>query len=125
MPSRISVSRRRLLGGAALFALAPVSTALVSCASSPEAALPNVQPLGQSSFAAYREDTLAWVSARRKFVSGDHAAELRWNTPSETLPRDGKVGTRGILLIHGLGDSPWSFVDQARTQLNTKNLPKR
>ena len=115
MPSRISVSRRRLLGGAALFALAPVSTALVSCASSPEAALPNVQPLGQSSFAAYREDTLAWVSARRKFVSGDHAAELRWNTPSETLPRDGKVGTRGILLIHGLGDSPWSFVDQART----------
>ena len=74
-----------------------------------------MQPLGQTSFAAYAAETRAWVNARRKFVSDDPAAELRWNTPSETLPAG---GTRGILLIHGLGDSPWSFVDQARTYAN-------
>lgn len=116
--SRPLLSRRRLLGGAAVLAAIPLTATLASCATSPRAEVAGVQPLGQTSFAAYAAETRAWVNARRKFVSDDPAAELRWNTPSETLPAGDAVGTRGILLIHGLGDSPWSFVDQARTYAN-------
>lgn len=116
--SRPLLSRRRLLGGAAVLAAIPLTATLASCATSPRAEVAGVQPLGQTSFAAYAAETRAWVNARRKFVSDDPAAELRWNTPSEPLPAGDAVGTRGILLIHGLGDSPWSFVDQARTYAN-------
>src|SRR5476649_67099 len=39
----------------------------------------------------------------------DHAAELAWNAPREWRPTGVPKG--GILLVHGLGDSPWSFHD--------------
>jgi esterase/lipase len=66
-------------------------------------------PLGQASFAAYRHQTLEWLQANRTFQTDDHAAELSWNTPREWRPRG--VARRGILLVHGLGDSPFSFND--------------
>lgn len=66
-------------------------------------------PLGQSSFAEYRQQTLAWLQQNRTFQTDDHAAELEWNAPREWRPVG--VAKRGILLVHGLGDSPWSFND--------------
>lgn len=69
-------------------------------------------PLGQSSFAEYRQQTLAWMQKNRTFQSDDHAAELEWNAPREWRPEGG--AKRGILLVHGLGDSPWSFIDIGR-----------
>lgn len=66
-------------------------------------------PLGQTSFAEYREQTMAWIQQNRTFQTDDHAAELEWNAPHEWRPVG--VPTRGILLVHGLGDSPWSFID--------------
>lgn len=66
-------------------------------------------PLGQASFAEYRQQTLAWIQANRTFQTDDHGAELEWNAPREWRP-DG-VAKRGILLVHGLGDSPFSFND--------------
>lgn len=76
--------------------------ALQACAS-------NVTPLGQNSFAEYRQQTLEWMQQHRTFQTDDHATELEWNAPHEWRP----VGTpkSGILLVHGLGDSPWSFND--------------
>jgi esterase/lipase len=70
-------------------------------------------PLGQSSFAEYRQQTLVWLQQNRTFQTDDHAAELEWNAPREWRPAG--VAKRGILLVHGLGDSPWSFNDVGQT----------
>lgn len=66
-------------------------------------------PLGQKSFAAYQAETRTWLSRHRQFQSPDIEAELGWNAPREWRPAG--TPTRGILLVHGLGDSPWSFSD--------------
>lgn len=66
-------------------------------------------PLGQSCFEDYRADTLNWVSERREFQTADRRAELAWNSPCEWHPQG--QPEKGILLVHGLGDSPWSFTD--------------
>ncbi|RAU44671.1 alpha/beta hydrolase [Pseudomonas sp. RIT412] len=76
--------------------------ALHACAS-------NDVPLGQASFAEYRQQTVAWLQQHRDFQTRDHGAELEWNAPQEWRPNG--VAKRGILLVHGLGDSPWSFHD--------------
>ncbi len=68
-------------------------------------------PLGQSDFATYRTETLAWLEERRDFQTQDRVAELAWNAPREWLPEP--PPEKGILLVHGLGDSPWSFTDIA------------
>jgi len=70
-------------------------------------------PLGQSSFAQYREQTLEWMQQHRTFQTDDHAAELEWNAPREWRPAGQPKS--GILLVHGLGDSPWSFNDVGTT----------
>lgn len=60
-------------------------------------------------FADYRQQTLTTLEQRRSFQTADHAAELQWNAPQEWRPTGQPEG--GILLVHGLGDSPWSFHD--------------
>lgn len=66
-------------------------------------------PLGQSSFAQYQQQTRDYVAAHRAFQTLDKPAELRLNTPQEWRPA--QSARKGILLIHGLGDGPGSFVD--------------
>ncbi|SEQ66597.1 Esterase/lipase [Pseudomonas cuatrocienegasensis] len=66
-------------------------------------------PLGQASFAAYQDEARQWLQQARDFQSPDHRAELDWNAPQEWRPE--QPASRGILLVHGLGDSPWSFSD--------------
>lgn len=61
------------------------------------------------SFAEYRQQTLKTLEQRRNFQAADHGTEVQWNGPQEWRP-EGQP-TRGILLVHGLGDSPWSFHD--------------
>ena len=109
-----STSRRRLLGAAAAAPLLAGTGLLSGCASQPAVPLPLVQPLGQSTFAAYAADTRAWIESRRRWATADHALELEANAPSESLPPEGMPVLGGVLCIHGLGDSPWSFVDQAK-----------
>lgn len=67
-------------------------------------------PLGQHSFQRYQQETRDWVAARRAFQTLDKKQELAWNTPQEWRPSGGKPA-KGILLVHGLGDSPGSFSD--------------
>ena len=109
----LRTTRRRLLAGGTLLALSAAAGGLTACASRPGREA--VQPLGQSTFAQYAKETRAWIAARRDFVRTDHADELEWNSPSELHPPEGMALKGGILLIHGLGDSPWSFVDQKRS----------
>src|SRR5690606_2204589 len=67
-----------------------------------------------ASFADYQAKTRQMVAERRSFQSDDHAAEIRYNTPQEWRPDEQSPSPgaqRGILLAHGLGDSPFSFSD--------------
>lgn len=68
-------------------------------------------PLAQKSFAEYQQQTRDFVAAHRAFQTLDKASELRLNTPQEWSPA--QHARKGILLIHGLGDGPGSFVDIA------------
>ncbi len=66
-------------------------------------------PLGQQSFAAYQQDARRWVAANRSYQIRDPGTEIALNIPREWRPE--KKPDKGILLIHGLGDSPFSFND--------------
>ncbi|RZA09024.1 MAG: alpha/beta fold hydrolase, partial [Proteobacteria bacterium] len=82
---------------------------LLLCAVTLQACASTEVPLGQASFAEYRQQTIAWMEQNRTFQTPDHPAEIEWNAPREWRPSG--PATRGILLVHGLGDSPWSFND--------------
>lgn len=71
-------------------------------------------PAAAVSFEDYRRETIQHIQAGRHFQLADHDAELTWNTPQEWRPASSEKGSyprKGILLVHGLGDSPWSFRD--------------
>ncbi|EGJ49452.1 alpha/beta hydrolase [Desulfocurvibacter africanus] len=85
--------------------LACLLAALAACSSTQT----SVAPLGQASFALYQAETRQWLEEHRHFQGPDKAAELDWNMPQEWRPAG--VPSKGVLLVHGLGDSPWSFCD--------------
>jgi esterase/lipase len=61
------------------------------------------------SFEAYRNEAINRIDQHRIFQTEDHKAELDWNAPKEWRPKG--QPQKGILLVHGLGDSPFSFHD--------------
>ena len=71
-------------------------------------------PLGQSSFEQYAEQTRQWLAENRHFLTAHKQVELGANAPYELLPKTPLTASRGILLAHGLLDSPYSFIDIAR-----------
>lgn len=87
--------------------LASLATALLlaACAggSTPS---PDIPP---RDFETYQAQTTQWLREHRAFQTPDAESELAWNAPREWRPA-GRA-TRGVLLVHGLGDSPWSFHD--------------
>ncbi|WP_078742471.1 alpha/beta hydrolase [Pseudomonas fluorescens] len=89
-----------------LYALMAVS--LAGCARPPAQI---VQP-APASFADYRQQTLTHIERDRNFLNSDHTLELNWNVPREWIPE--QPNARGVLLVHGLGDSPGSFLDVAK-----------
>lgn len=64
-------------------------------------------------FPTYRERTSHWLQQQRLFLKQDRTQEMSFNLPSEIRPAT--PNGKGILLVHGLGDSPWSFTDVAQT----------
>lgn len=74
------------------------------------------QPVQALAFDEYRNQTIRHLQDERTFTQKNTQEELQWNIPQEWRPRSDSPRTkpeRGILLVHGLGDSPWSFHDIA------------
>ncbi|KPB98724.1 Lipoprotein [Pseudomonas syringae pv. maculicola] len=90
------------------FRLASVLSLLTlqACTSMAENQTPN------TSFEDYRQRTVELIRNQRTFQTDDHATELDWNAPRQWTPTGTPKG--GVLLVHGLGDSPWSFHDVAQ-----------
>lgn len=63
----------------------------------------------ENSFEIYRQQTVAMMREKRAFQTPDTETELGWNAPRQWDPSGAVKG--GVLLVHGLGDSPWSFND--------------
>lgn len=99
----------------AFYIAAAVTTVMVGCSSQPtDPAFEKAESLpsySQSSFSQYVSDTKAWLNENRHFVSSDSKSEIESVLPREYQPT--KPNGQGVLLVHGLGDSPYSFVDVA------------
>ncbi|WP_375753873.1 alpha/beta hydrolase [Vibrio sp. HN007] len=67
----------------------------------------------QPSFADYLKETRAWLTANRGYVTSDHEKEISMNMPFELMPE--MPTDKAVLLVHGLGDSPYSYSDLAVT----------
>ncbi|MFM2587215.1 alpha/beta hydrolase [Vibrio sp. TBV020] len=98
------------------FYIAAATTAiLVGCTTQPQdpafekaEQLPNYS---QESFAQYTNETKDWLTQNRLFITNDKETELELVAPKEYRPT--RPNGQGVLLVHGLGDSPYSFTDIA------------
>lgn len=63
------------------------------------------------SYDEYLITTKRWLSKNRRFITANTGKELSMNMPFELGDRDNSE--KAILLVHGLGDSPYSFSDLA------------
>ncbi|EOD79475.1 Lysophospholipase [Grimontia indica] len=67
----------------------------------------------QTSFDEYVKDTKLWLEQNRVFLTDDKQTEIDANAPFELAPKDQVTPTKGVLFVHGLGDSPFYFRDIA------------
>lgn len=67
----------------------------------------------QPSFEDYIAESEQWLSNNRVFLSENKDRELAMNMPFQKEPED--KTDKAILLVHGLGDSPFSFSDVSRS----------
>ncbi|WP_207301731.1 alpha/beta fold hydrolase [Alteromonas sp. KUL49] len=63
----------------------------------------------QPSFTEYVVATREWLVSNRNFISNNSDKELAMNMPSERGNKN--TSRKAVLLVHGLGDSPYSFSD--------------
>lgn len=70
----------------------------------------------QPSFDAYLTSTERWLREHRQYISADHEKELAMNMPFSLGSK--AESDKAILLVHGLGDSPYSFSDLATSLEN-------
>lgn len=85
--------------------MAGLLVGIVSCATRlapPQAVVP-------TSFADYQQQALQRLTEGRAFRGERAPEEAQLNAPREWRPTGPIRG--GVLLVHGLGDSPWSFTD--------------
>jgi esterase/lipase len=66
----------------------------------------------QPSFAEYIDVSRQWLSENRTFISDDKVRELSMNSPFMLSPQ--RKSDKAVLLVHGLGDSPYTFIDMAQ-----------
>jgi len=101
--------------------IASLIIALLGCAQNtvPEHALytesASQLPIEFKSFEAYQLASKNWLTANRVFLTDNKIQEIKFNAPFElaakfTLENE---KSKGILLVHGLGDSPYYFSDIA------------
>ncbi|MFC5077743.1 Thermostable monoacylglycerol lipase [Vibrio thalassae] len=71
----------------------------------------SIAPYTQSSFDQYIAETRAWLDDTRVFHGAGYQVEMDVVSPYRIVPD--QPNGEGILFVHGLGDSPYSFVDIA------------
>ncbi|MGY3571553.1 alpha/beta hydrolase [Vibrio paucivorans] len=100
--------------------LLSLSALLVACSSAPDSPMyqssPSIAEYQQPSFGLYVSETREWLKDNRVFHGDDKEKELAAVMPYELIP-DNPNG-EGVLLVHGLGDSPYSFSDIAQSFYN-------
>jgi esterase/lipase len=71
----------------------------------------------QPSFERYVEESRQWLRENRNFISQDIGKELNMNAPFILKPAKNEASStsKAALLVHGLGDSPYSFSDVAKS----------
>ena len=67
----------------------------------------------QDSFDAYVRDNTKWILENRVFLTENPELEVEMNRPFEKRPENPEPPEKGILLVHGLADSPGYFQDVA------------
>ncbi len=67
----------------------------------------------QASFKDYINDTRQWLQENRVFLTDQNDIEIDANTPYEIAPTGQNATRKGVLLVHGLGDSPFYLRDIA------------
>ncbi|SEG24731.1 Esterase/lipase [Vibrio hangzhouensis] len=71
----------------------------------------SIAPYLQPSFDQYVDETRQWLDDTRVFHGAGYRVEMDVVSPYRLRPQN--PNGQGILLVHGLGDSPYSFVDIA------------
>lgn len=66
----------------------------------------------QKDFEEYVKVSRDWLTKNRAFISDDHQKEIDINSPF--ILKSNSATNKAILLIHGLGDSPFYFQDLAK-----------
>ncbi|GEA50807.1 lipoprotein [Vibrio inusitatus NBRC 102082] len=56
-------------------------------------------------------ETQSWMEIERNFLTDNREQEIAFNSPREYQPQE--PNGEAVLLVHGLGDSPYSFIDIA------------
>lgn len=111
--TKLSMSPLRL---ALLFLL---SYGLAGCAQAPQHPLyeqsnGKYNATGHATYESYLQTTEDWLVRSRVILNGDRVEEIAMNMPFALAPTTNGAIQKGILLVHGLGDSPWSFRDLAQ-----------
>ena len=73
----------------------------------------SLPPFDQEEFSKYVKENKKWLENNRVYLTKNHELELFLNSPFEIKPINQKV-SKGILLVHGLSDSPAYFHDLAQ-----------
>tara|TARA_Y100001960_G_scaffold333679_1_gene440193 strand:- start:621 stop:1838 length:1218 start_codon:yes stop_codon:yes gene_type:complete len=99
----------------AFYTAAAITSVILGCSNAPQDpafdkadALPSYT---QDSFEQYVDETKQWLALNRIFFTQDKESELAQVLPREYQPAN--PNGQGVLLVHGLGDSPYSFRDIA------------
>ncbi len=66
----------------------------------------------QTSFEQYQAETADWLRENRIFMTEDRETELSKVLPTQYTPE--QPNGQGVLLVHGLGDTPYSYIDIAK-----------
>ena len=91
------------------------SAALLMLACTQKQVLPEKQPsvslpeYQQTDFQRYIADNQQWLRENRHYLSDDTELEIAINSPFELKPM--QPNGKAVLLVHGLSDSPYSFID--------------
>ncbi|MGV2987726.1 alpha/beta hydrolase [Vibrio sp. E150_011] len=112
---------RRKLTAFAFYLAVFISASIVGCSSSDNSnpayqTAKQLPRFDQPTFDAYLTETRTWLMENRDFKTPDHQTELNLNSPFELIPD--KPNGEAVLLVHGLGDSPYSFHDVAHHLVN-------